>query len=89
MADDQTQPVDPHAVMELRRRTGSGVMQCKLILAEAGDVETAVRWLWECWPLPQFNSFSERCPSCGGGLRFAHQMEWPPLHLAARPADQP
>jgi translation elongation factor EF-Ts len=33
--------VDAQAVMRLRKLTGYGVMQCKLLLAEAGSVELA------------------------------------------------
>jgi len=38
--------IDTKAVMELREKTGAGVMDCKRALAEAeGDLEKAVTWL--------------------------------------------
>jgi len=40
--------IDPKTIMELREKTGAGVMDCKKALAETeGELEKAVAWLHE------------------------------------------
>lgn len=71
------QKVDAKSVMELRRQTGFGVLQCKLLLAEAGSVDNAIALIKSKHPMPVFESYSGLCPNCGGGLRGANQMDCP------------
>jgi hypothetical protein len=80
MEKRKVHPVNARAIMELRRRTGGmSLTQCKFLLAETGSVEAAEQWLRVRRPLPGARtlSVSERCPSCGGGLRFSRQMDCP------------
>lgn len=82
-------PVDIKSVMELRRLTGFGVMQCKRILEESGSVDEALSRMTTWMPPPTFISYSGFCPNCGGGLRWANQMECPTCHwLRVPPKDR-
>ncbi len=65
------------SVMRLRELTGLGVMQCKLIIAEAGSLDAAMEMVQSHQPLPTYVSYSGFCPACGAGLRFPNQMECP------------
>ncbi|TWU46189.1 hypothetical protein Poly51_55840 [Rubripirellula tenax] len=76
-------------VMALRKLTGFGVLQCKLLIDDAGSLESAIERIENKRPPIFFTSYSGICPGCGAGHRSPTQMDCPNCDwLRVKPHDR-
>lgn len=63
-------PIAAELVMQLRKLTGYGVVQCKRILEHTGSIEGAIAWIEEQKRSGIYvaQSVTDFCPECGNGL---------------------